>query len=163
AGCAAVAGLLHFFLLAAFSWTCLEGIQILLLVLVSKVDFKTLFMMAGGYGVPAVIVAVSAAVKGDGYGTRRHCWLNVNLIWSFFGPAGVFITVNFLVFLVTVWKLAQKLSTLSPQTDHLLKIKLVTNNNYTKPDAFNKKTRAPVPTAPEDFYFDNIYDIFKIN
>ncbi|KAM4597806.1 adhesion G protein-coupled receptor E5 [Polymixia lowei] len=128
-GCAVVAGLLHFFYLAAFCWMCLEGIQLFrMVVLVFNTTFKTLHMMAGGYGVPAVIVAISALINSKGYGTERHCWLNLEgeFIWSFLGPACVIITVNIFFFLVTVWKLAQKFSSLNPDLDKLHKIKAFT-------------------------------------
>ncbi|XP_068435017.1 adhesion G protein-coupled receptor E5 isoform X2 [Clinocottus analis] len=123
-GCAVVAGLLHFFFLAAFCWMCLEGIQLFrMVVLVFNTNFKTLYMLAGGYGVPAVIVAFSALANARGYGTKRHCWLNLELIWGFFGPACVIIAVNIFFFLITVWKLAQKFSSLNPDLDNLQKIK----------------------------------------
>ncbi|XP_034749028.1 adhesion G protein-coupled receptor E2 [Etheostoma cragini] len=126
-GCAVVAGLLHYFFLAAFCWMCLEGIQLFrMVVLVFNANFKILYMMAGGYGVPAVIVAVSALANAKGYGTERHCWLNLEFIWSFFGPACVIITVNIFFFLVTVWKLAQKFTSLNPDLDNLQKIKAFT-------------------------------------
>ncbi|KAA8585225.1 hypothetical protein FQN60_003919 [Etheostoma spectabile] len=126
-GCAVVAGLLHFFFLAAFCWMCLEGIQLFrMVVLVFNANFKILYMMAGGYGVPAVIVAVSALANPKGYGTERHCWLNLEFIWSFFGPACVIIIVNIFFFLVTVWKLAQKITSLNPDLDNLQKIKAFT-------------------------------------
>lgn len=51
---------------------CLEGIQLFrMVVLVFNTNFKTLYMLAGGYGVPAVIVAISALTKADGYGTKQ--------------------------------------------------------------------------------------------
>nr|XP_019949922.1 PREDICTED: adhesion G protein-coupled receptor E1-like isoform X1 [Paralichthys olivaceus] len=126
-GCAVVAGLLHFFFLAAFCWMCLEGIQLFrMVVLVFNTHFKTLYMMAGGYGVPAVIVAISALANPKGYGTETYCWLNLEFIWSFFGPACVIITVNIFFFLITVWKLAQKFSSLNPDLDNLQKIKAFT-------------------------------------
>ncbi|XP_023260071.1 CD97 antigen-like [Seriola lalandi dorsalis] len=126
-GCAVVAGLLHFFFLAAFCWMCLEGIQLFrMVVLVFNTNFKTLYMMAGGYGVPAVIVAISASVNAKGYGTERYCWLNLDSIWGFFGPACFIIIVNIFFFLITVWKLAQKFSSLNPDLDKLQKIKAFT-------------------------------------
>ncbi|XP_040919558.1 adhesion G protein-coupled receptor E2 isoform X2 [Toxotes jaculatrix] len=126
-GCAVVAGLLHFFFLAAFCWMCLEGIQLFrMVVLVFNTNFRTLHMMAGGYGVPAVIVAISALANPKGYGTDRHCWLNLEFIWSFFGPACFIIIVNIFFFLITVWKLAQKFSSLNPDLDSLQKIKAFT-------------------------------------
>nr|XP_033500780.1 CD97 antigen isoform X3 [Epinephelus lanceolatus] len=126
-GCAVVAGLLHFFFLAAFCWMCLEGIQLFrMVVIVFNTNFKTLYMMAGGYGVPAVIVAISAMVNAEGYGTKRYCWLKLDFIWSFFGPACIIIIINIFFFLITVWKLAQKFSSLNPDLDKLQKIKAFT-------------------------------------
>lgn len=123
-GCAVVAGLLHFFFLAAFCWMCLEGIQLFrMVVLVFNTTFKPLYMMAGGYGVPAVIVTITALVNAEGYGTKRYCWLSLQSIWSFFGPACVIIIINIFFFLITVWKLAQKFSSLNPDLDNLQKIK----------------------------------------
>ncbi|KAM3599018.1 uncharacterized protein V6R79_025559 [Siganus canaliculatus] len=126
-GCAVVAGLLHFFYLAAFCWMCLEGIQLFrMVVLVFNTNIKTLYVVAGGYGVPAIIVGISALVNAGGYGTERHCWLNLKFIWSFFGPACVIIFINIFFFLITVWKLAQKFSSLNPDLDNLQKIKTFT-------------------------------------
>uniref|UniRef100_A0A4W5RF60 Si:ch211-241f5.3 n=1 Tax=Hucho hucho TaxID=62062 RepID=A0A4W5RF60_9TELE len=128
-GCAVVAGLLHFFFLAAFCWMCLEGVQLFrMVVLVFNTTFRPLYMMAGGYGIPAVIVAISAIANAKGYGTERHCWLNLEdgFIWSFFGPVCIIIMVNVFFFLITVWKLAQKYSSLNPDLDKLRKIKAFT-------------------------------------
>ncbi|XP_061557130.1 adhesion G protein-coupled receptor E1 isoform X1 [Phycodurus eques] len=125
--CAVIAGLLHFFFLAAFCWMCLEGVQLFrMVILVFNTNFRTLYMMAGGYGVPAVIVAICALVKPRGYGTRRYCWLKVDFIWSFLGPACVIIAINIFFFLITAWKLAQKFSSLNPDMNTLQKIKAFT-------------------------------------
>lgn len=52
---------------------CLEGVQLFrMVVLVFNTTFRPLYMMAGGYGVPAVIVAISALVNAKGYGTERQ-------------------------------------------------------------------------------------------
>uniref|UniRef100_A0A3B4FJP6 Si:ch211-241f5.3 n=1 Tax=Pundamilia nyererei TaxID=303518 RepID=A0A3B4FJP6_9CICH len=127
AGCAVVAGILHFCYLAAFCWMCLEGIQLFrMVVLVFNTTFKTLHMMAVGYGVPAVIVIISVLANSGGYGTKRYCWLNLEIIWSFFGPVCVIIIINIFFFLITVWKLAQKFSSLNPDLDNLHKIKAFT-------------------------------------
>uniref|UniRef100_A0A8C6TIQ3 Si:ch211-241f5.3 n=1 Tax=Neogobius melanostomus TaxID=47308 RepID=A0A8C6TIQ3_9GOBI len=126
-GCAVVAGLLHFFFLASFCWMCLEGIQLFrMVVLVFNSSFRRLYMMAAGYGVPAVIVSISALANAKGYGTERYCWLSLDSIWSFFGPACVIIFVNIIFFLITVWKLAQKFSSLNPDLNNLQKIKTFT-------------------------------------
>lgn len=126
-GCAVVAGLLHFFFLASFCWMCLEGIQLFrMVVLVFNSSFRTLYLMAAGYGVPAVIVSISAFTNANGYGTEKYCWLSLDSIWSFFGPACIIIFVNIIFFLITVWKLAQKFSSLNPDLDNLQKIRTFT-------------------------------------
>ncbi|XP_077475234.1 adhesion G protein-coupled receptor E5 [Stigmatopora argus] len=125
--CATVAGLLHFFFLAAFCWMCLEGVQLFrMVILVFNSDFPTSYMMAGGYGVPAVMVAVSVLVNSKGYGTPKYCWLDVKLIWNFLGPACIIIAINIFFFVITVWKLAQKFSSLNPDLNTLQKIKTFT-------------------------------------
>lgn len=128
-GCAIVAGMLHYFFLAAFCWMCLEGVQLFrMVVLVFNTTVRHIYLAAAGYGVPAVIVAVSAIVNSKGYGTPRHCWLNVEdgLIWSFYGPVCVIINVNVLFFLITIWKLAEKFSSLNPDLNNLRKIRTFT-------------------------------------
>ncbi|XP_072531347.1 adhesion G protein-coupled receptor E5-like [Salminus brasiliensis] len=128
-GCAFVAGLLHFFFLAAFCWMCLEGVQLFrMVVLVFNTTLRPLYLMAGGYGIPALIVAISAIANAKGYGTKRHCWLNLQdgFIWSFFGPVCLIIVVNIFFFLITVWKLAQKFSSLNQDLSNLHKIKSFT-------------------------------------
>ncbi|KAM9780078.1 adhesion G protein-coupled receptor E3-like [Neosynchiropus ocellatus] len=123
-GCAVIAGLLHFFYLAAFCWMCLEGVQLFrMVVLVFNTSFKTLYMMAAGYGVPALIVALAAAANPQAYGTEKYCWLRLDFMWTFFGPVCVIIAVNIFFFLITVWKLAQKFSSLNPELDNLQKIR----------------------------------------
>ena len=71
-GCAVVAGMLHYFYLAAFCWMCLEGVQLFrMVVLVFNTTLRPRYMMAAGYGVPALIVAISAMVNAKGYGSKR--------------------------------------------------------------------------------------------
>ncbi|KAK3532591.1 hypothetical protein QTP86_025362 [Hemibagrus guttatus] len=128
-GCAVVAGLLHYFFLAVFCWMCLEGVQLFrMVVLVFNTTLSRGYLMAAGYGVPALIVIISAAVNYKGYGTPRYCWLNLEdgFIWSFFGPVCIIIVVNAVFFLITVWKLAQKFNSLNPDLSNLRKIKTFT-------------------------------------
>ncbi|KAL1278624.1 hypothetical protein QQF64_025297 [Cirrhinus molitorella] len=128
-GCSVVAGILHYFFLASFCWMCLEGVQLFrMVVLVFNTTLRPIHMFAAGYGVPAVIVAISATVNSSGYGTKNHCWLNIEdgFIWSFYGPVCVIIIVNVFFFLITIWKLAEKFSSLNPDFDSLRKIKAFT-------------------------------------
>ncbi|XP_051982774.1 adhesion G protein-coupled receptor E2-like isoform X1 [Xyrauchen texanus] len=124
--CAFVAGLLHFFFLAAFCWMLLEGVQLYrMVVLVFQTTLKHLYMYAVGYGVPLIIVIISAVAYPQGYGTERHCWLSLegDFIWSFFAPVCIIILLNSFCFIITVWKLAEKFSSLNPDLSKLRMIK----------------------------------------
>ncbi|OCT90344.1 hypothetical protein XELAEV_18018956mg, partial [Xenopus laevis] len=79
-----------------------------------------------GFGVPAVIVTISAAVRSDGYGTGKSCWLNLNLIWSFLGPVCVFITINTTLLILTFWLLRVKLASLNENVSSLKNIQILT-------------------------------------
>uniref|UniRef100_A0A672KRG0 CD97 antigen-like n=1 Tax=Sinocyclocheilus grahami TaxID=75366 RepID=A0A672KRG0_SINGR len=127
--CAIVAGLLHFFFLSAFCWMLLEGVQLYrMVVLVFHTTLKHLYMYLLGYGVPLVIVAVSAIAFPKGYGTDRHCWLSLDryFILSFFVPVCIVMILNSFFFIITVWKLAQKFSSLNPDLSKLNKIRSFT-------------------------------------
>ncbi|XP_056136399.1 putative adhesion G protein-coupled receptor E4P [Lampris incognitus] len=127
--CRFVAAMLHFFFLGAFSWMLLEGVQLYrMLVLVFNANMRRLYMFAAGYGPPLVIVGISAISRPNGYGTNRHCWLSLEhgLIWSFFGPVCLIIILNIFFFIITVWKLTQKFSSLNPELSNLHKIKVFT-------------------------------------
>ncbi|XP_060753276.1 adhesion G protein-coupled receptor E1 isoform X5 [Tachysurus vachellii] len=128
-GCGVVAGLLHYFFLAVFCWMCLEGVQLFrMVVLVFNTTLSRGYLMAAGYGAPAIIVILSACVNYKGYGTPSYCWLNLEngFIWSFFGPVCAIIIVNAAFFMITVWKLAQKFNSLNPDLGNLKKIKTFT-------------------------------------
>ncbi|KAF7243373.1 Adhesion G protein-coupled receptor L4 [Varanus komodoensis] len=69
--CSITAGLLHYFLLAAFAWMCIEGIH--LYVIVVGVIYNKGFLHKNfyifGYVSPAVVVVISAALGYKYYGT----------------------------------------------------------------------------------------------
>ncbi|XP_039540000.1 adhesion G protein-coupled receptor E1-like isoform X1 [Pimephales promelas] len=127
--CAIVAGLLHFFFLSAFCWMLLEGVQLYrMVVLVFHTTVKHLYMYAVGYGVPLVIVIISASTFPKGYGTDRHCWLSLDgyFILSFFAPVCIIVLLNCFFFIITVWKLANKFSSLNPDLSKLKQIRSFT-------------------------------------
>lgn len=68
--CRLVAGLLHYCFLAAFCWMSLEGVELYFLVVRvfqgQGLPRRWLYLL--GYGVPLVIVGISAAVRSEGYG-----------------------------------------------------------------------------------------------
>ncbi|XP_073253880.1 adhesion G protein-coupled receptor B1-like [Porites lutea] len=111
AGCPVLAALLHYILLALFSWMLCEGVlHYILIVKVfgggsgTKVRYFCLF----AWGCPAVVVAVSLAVtRAKGYGSSGTCWLDVDsgLIWAFIGPALLVISINTVVFIIVMYRM----------------------------------------------------------
>ncbi|KAM9115109.1 uncharacterized protein ACDP82_018542 isoform 2-T2 [Pangshura tecta] len=133
--CAVVAGFLHYLFLACFSWMFLEGLHLFLTVRNLKVvnytsasRFKKRFMYPFGYGFPALVVAISAAVNHKGYGTSTHCWLTLErgFHWSFLGPVCAIILINLTFFLATLWILRDKLSSLNEDVSTLKDTRLLT-------------------------------------
>ncbi|KAM9363638.1 adhesion G protein-coupled receptor E5-like [Symphorus nematophorus] len=128
-GCRFVAAMLHFFFLGVFTWMLLEGVQLYrMVVLVFNATIRPLYLFVTGYGTPLFIVIISAIIRPQRYGTNEHCWLSLEdgLIWSFFGPVCLIIILNVFFFIVTVWKLAQKFTSLNPDLSKLHKIKAFT-------------------------------------
>ena len=77
--CAIIAGALHYLYLASFIWMLLEGLQLFLtarnltVVNYSSVNrFMKKLVFPVGYGVPAVIVAISSASRPHLYGTPKR-------------------------------------------------------------------------------------------
>ncbi|XP_076984170.1 adhesion G protein-coupled receptor D2, partial [Tamandua tetradactyla] len=121
--CVAVTAMIHLLFLAAFSWMLVEG-----LLLWSKVVAvnlhpgpRTRLYYAMGWGVPAVIVAVTLAVSPHDYVASGHCWLSVHTatIWAFVGPVLFVLTANtcilVCVVVVTVSSARRRACVLSPQ------------------------------------------------
>ncbi|XP_032691804.1 adhesion G protein-coupled receptor E3 isoform X1 [Lontra canadensis] len=133
--CAIIAGALHYLYLASFTWMLLEGLNLFLTARnltvvnyssVSKIMKKLMFPV--GYGVPAIIVAISAVIKSDLYGTPDRCWLNLDqgFIWSFLGPVCTIICVNLVIFLLILWILKRKLSSLNSEVSTIQNIRMLT-------------------------------------
>ncbi|XP_044110851.1 adhesion G protein-coupled receptor E3-like, partial [Neovison vison] len=126
--CSIIAGVLHYLYLASFTWMLLEGLQLFLTIKNLKVanyisagKFKRRFIYPFGYGIPAVIVAVSAGLRHTSYGTETHCWLNFHgkFIWSFMGPVFVIILINFSFYLTTLCILKNQLSSLNNELSRM--------------------------------------------
>uniref|UniRef100_A0A2K6M873 Adhesion G protein-coupled receptor E3 n=1 Tax=Rhinopithecus bieti TaxID=61621 RepID=A0A2K6M873_RHIBE len=122
--CAIIAGALHYLYLAAFTWMLLEGLHLFLtarnLTVVNYSSINRLMkwiMFPVGYGVPAVIVAISAASRPHLYGTANRCWLHLDqgFIWGFLGPVCAIFSVNLVLFILVFWILKRKLSSLNSE------------------------------------------------
>ncbi|XP_071843528.1 adhesion G protein-coupled receptor L2-like isoform X4 [Apostichopus japonicus] len=96
--CSIIAMVLHYFFLSAFAWMCLEGIQlyVMLVEVFEAESSRRKYYYPFGYGLPAVVVAVSAALNFHGYGTETYCWLSTDkyFIWAFVAPICLIILVN---------------------------------------------------------------------
>jgi len=112
--CSIIAGILHYLFLAAFAWMCLEGIQLyVMLVEVFEVEKSRVgWYYTAGYGIPAIIVGISAAVNRGGYGTAAHCWLKLEggFIWAFVGPACAIICVNIIMLSIAIYVMCRHAS-----------------------------------------------------
>lgn len=96
--CGVVAGLLHYFFLAAFLWMFVEGFQLYVMLIEvfdsEKSRLGWYYVLA--YGAPAVVVTVAACVDPTSYGTERYCWLRADnyFILSFVGPVVAILLVS---------------------------------------------------------------------
>ncbi|XP_023603001.1 adhesion G protein-coupled receptor E2-like [Myotis lucifugus] len=133
--CAIIAGALHYLYLASFTWMLLEGLHLFLTarnltaVNYSNVSrFMKKLMLPVGYGVPAVIVAISAASRSHLYGTPARCWLHLEkgFIWGFLGPVCAILFVNLAFFLMTLCILKSKLSSLNSDVSTLKNTRMLT-------------------------------------
>ncbi|XP_077474261.1 adhesion G protein-coupled receptor L1-like isoform X3 [Stigmatopora argus] len=125
--CPIFAGLLHFFFLAAFSWMCLEGVQLYLMlveVFESEYSRKKYYYLCG-YCFPALVVGISAAIDYRSYGTKKACWLRMDnyFIWSFIGPVSFVIMLNLVLLMITLHKMIRNSSALKPDSSRLDSIK----------------------------------------
>ncbi|XP_058381461.1 adhesion G protein-coupled receptor E3 isoform X3 [Diceros bicornis minor] len=133
--CALIAGALHYLYLASFTWMLLEGLHLFLtarnLTVVNYTSasrFMRKLMFPVGYGVPAVIVAISAASRPHLYGTPDRCWLHVDqgFIWGFLGPVCAIICVNLVFFLLVLCILKRKLSSLNSEVSTIQNVRMLT-------------------------------------
>ncbi|XP_030290238.1 adhesion G protein-coupled receptor L4 [Sparus aurata] len=120
--CSVIAGLLHYFFLAAFAWMCIEGIHLYLIVVgvIYNKGFLHRNFYIFGYGSPAVVVTISATLGSKYYGTDKVCWLSTenHFIWSFIGPACLIILVNLLAFGVIIYKVYRHTAVKKPEISH---------------------------------------------
>ncbi|XP_021568771.1 adhesion G protein-coupled receptor E3 [Carlito syrichta] len=133
--CTTIASALHFLYLASFTWMLLEGLHLFLaaqnLTMVNYSSRNRLmkkFMFPVGYGVPAVIVAISAASKPHLYGTPDRCWLDLDqgFIWGFLGPVCVICCMNLVFFLLALWILKRKLYSLNSEVSTIQHTRMLT-------------------------------------
>uniref|UniRef100_A0A8C9HXY7 EGF-like module receptor 1 n=1 Tax=Piliocolobus tephrosceles TaxID=591936 RepID=A0A8C9HXY7_9PRIM len=134
-GCAIIAGFLHYLFLACFFWMLVEAVMLFLMVRNLKVvnyfssrNIKMLHICAFGYGLPVLVVVISASVQPQGYGMHNRCWLNTEtgFIWSFLGPVCTVIAINSILLTWTLWILRQRLSSVNAEVSTLKDTRLLT-------------------------------------
>ncbi|XP_034535002.1 adhesion G protein-coupled receptor E1-like [Notolabrus celidotus] len=119
--CTVMAGLLHFLVIASFVWMLLEALQLHLLVrrlskvqVIQRDGLPRPLLYLTGYGVPFVIVGVSALVYSDGYGATKAavCWLSTrrSFNWALMGPVIAILGLNWTLFCATLWSLRPTLA-----------------------------------------------------
>ncbi|XP_043938266.1 putative adhesion G protein-coupled receptor E4P [Protopterus annectens] len=79
-----------------------------------------------GYGVPAAIVTVSAAVVPHGYGRKDTCWLSLDrgFIWSFMGPVCFIILMNIFLFIKTIYELREYFQSVDKDVSKIKNMKI---------------------------------------
>lgn len=132
--CSLIAGGLHFLFLCAFCWMSIESVLLFMTVrnlravnymTSRRSNFPTMCLL--GFGVPAVIVGISAAIQPYGYGTENYCWLEYHsAIWSFLGPVAVLIITNTTLLVFTIKLLRNRLATLNTNVSTLKNTRLLT-------------------------------------
>ncbi|XP_076118327.1 adhesion G protein-coupled receptor E1-like [Alosa pseudoharengus] len=131
--CTVLSGVLHYLFLSSFAWMLLETIWLFHAVLRLK-DIRSPrgigphwgYQCLIGYGGPLAVVAVSAGIMPDGYGSDR-CWLNYDrgFIWSFLGPVCCILGTNTVLFLVILILLRTTLSRMQHGPAHDKKIRML--------------------------------------
>ncbi|XP_078062515.1 adhesion G protein-coupled receptor E3-like, partial [Mustelus asterias] len=132
--CGIIAGFLHYFFLAAFFWMFLEAVQLCHMIRnirnlrAPHLEKIQKYMYFWGYGGPAVIVIISAAVNPDGYGSHIFCWLSTDngLVWSFLGPVCLIIAINTVVFFAILYILKQEIAKRDTRVSKLQDTRMIT-------------------------------------
>ncbi|NXX87176.1 AGRG4 protein, partial [Urocolius indicus] len=101
--CITVAVLLHYFLLAAFTWMFLESVHLYLTlvkvfnVYVPKYILKFCIV---GWGIPAIVITIVLIINKDFYGNGSHsetnpfsdfCWIQENTVFYISVAAYIFL------------------------------------------------------------------------
>ncbi|XP_058151979.1 adhesion G-protein coupled receptor G7 isoform X2 [Dasypus novemcinctus] len=132
--CTAMTALLHYFLLATFTWTGISAAQLYFLLIRTMKPLPQhfiLFISLIGWGAPAIVVGLTVGIifsqNGNNaelkYRQEEICWLAIPesnhfitspLLWSFIIPVAIILISNVAIFIVitvnVLWKNNQNLS-----------------------------------------------------
>ncbi|XP_044138950.1 adhesion G protein-coupled receptor E1-like isoform X6 [Bufo gargarizans] len=131
--CSVIAGSLQFLFLCAFCWMSLESILLFMTVRnLQAINYMNSqrsyfpYVCLIGFGIPVIIMIISASLYPDIYGDQTHCWIKISHIWSFLGPVSIFISINFILLVLTFWLLRKKLASLNSNVSTLKHTRLLT-------------------------------------
>ncbi|NXL86898.1 AGRG4 protein, partial [Alectura lathami] len=91
--CIAVAVLLHYFLLAAFTWMCMESVEFylaLVKVFNTYIPKYTLKCCVAGWGLPAIVIIIVLIINKDFYSNgsqsennpfSKFCWIRDSVVF----------------------------------------------------------------------------------
>ncbi|XP_063542815.1 latrophilin Cirl isoform X3 [Cydia strobilella] len=133
--CGIIAGLLHYFFLAAFAWMFLEGFHLyaMLVEVFEPERPRARWYMAGAYLAPALVVLASAAAFPAGYGTPQHCWLSTDrlFVMSFVGPVALVLTANWICLSMVIYMMCHHstVSIKAKENSKLYKIRVWLNSS----------------------------------
>ncbi|XP_063065855.1 adhesion G protein-coupled receptor E3-like [Engraulis encrasicolus] len=106
--CKTLAGVLHYLFLCSFVWMSIEAVMLFLSVRKlrqvkpsERARLQWKISLPIGYGIPLIIVGVSAGVNPEGHGSDK-CWLVEGFKWSFLGPVCFLLVVNTILFLTII-------------------------------------------------------------
>ncbi|XP_063065905.1 adhesion G protein-coupled receptor E3-like [Engraulis encrasicolus] len=106
--CSVLAGVLHYLFLSSFVWMFIEAVMLFLSVRKlrqvkpsERAWLQWKVSLPIGYGIPLIIVGVSAGVNPEGHGSDK-CWLMDDFKWSFLGPVCFLLVVNTILFLTII-------------------------------------------------------------
>ncbi|XP_063585110.1 adhesion G protein-coupled receptor L2-like isoform X2 [Penaeus indicus] len=104
--CKTVAALIHYFFLATFTWSAIGAFHVYMtFVKVRKPERSPLkYYMCVGYLAPFSYVSLTLAfTHGEGYATRKACWLSPNgVLWTFAGPLAIIMLINAVAYFMTM-------------------------------------------------------------
>ncbi|XP_055935855.1 latrophilin Cirl-like isoform X3 [Argiope bruennichi] len=117
--CSVLAGFLHYLLLAAFAWAFLDSFH--LYILLGETDihpdrWRVKWYSCVAYGIPLIVVAISALIDPASYGTDNYCWLRVDnyYVFSFGGPAIACALASILFLCMTVGRICAQRNSTAP-------------------------------------------------
>ncbi|XP_039281603.1 calcitonin gene-related peptide type 1 receptor isoform X2 [Nilaparvata lugens] len=106
-GCQALHLLVQYFLVATYLWMFCEGLYLHTLLVVTFLTESRVMPLLYfiGWGVPAILVLIYAAMRSSLREEKLHCWIHESLYsWTLSGPVCISMLAN-LVFLINIVRL----------------------------------------------------------